>query len=102
MAFIIITIVCRWLFNLNVFSLDLKQQLNCLQNLFKHQPGKLTECSFLLFFCHPLYAAAEFAVLTVVQCWSALQNVMKGADVYDETIHYPWLLRLTKSESLSE
>jgi len=29
-----------------------------------------------------------------------VQNMAKGVDVYDEMLHYPWLLRLTKSESL--
>ena len=27
-----------------------------------------------------------------------LQNAAKGLDVYDETLHYPWLLRLIKSQ----
>lgn len=30
-----------------------------------------------------------------------LQNVAKGVEVYDETLHYPWLLRLTKSAQVS-
>lgn len=30
-----------------------------------------------------------------------LQNVAKGVDVYDEMLHYPWLLHLTKSVSMS-
>jgi len=43
-----------------------------------------------------------FKVMLITTCWHyALQNVAKGVDVYDEMIHYPWLLRLTKSVPVS-
>jgi len=45
-----------------------------------------------------MFSTASFKMMLLTTGWHyMLQSVAKGVDVYDEMLHYPWLLQLTKS-----